>query len=85
VSRRRGSFEIRRADVAKARQAARVVASRLAGTFHSHLVSEAKPGPRDIREALHGALMLIYDTVGREWRLWRIRRGRVYELRYDQV
>lgn len=29
--------------------------------------------------------MMIYDTIGREWRLWRLRRGRAYELKYDQA
>jgi proteasome lid subunit RPN8/RPN11 len=69
----------------QARHAARVLSSSIAGTFHSHVVSEARPGPRDIREARQAAVLLIYDTIAYEWRLWRIRRGRAYELKYDQL
>lgn len=82
VSKRRGSFEIRRSDIRKADRAARVVSSTVVGTFHSHLVSEAKPGPRDIREASDGTLVLICDTIGQEWRLWRIRTGRAYKIAF---
>jgi proteasome lid subunit RPN8/RPN11 len=80
VSKRRGSFKIRGADIREAAQAARVLKSEVIGTFHSHIVSEAEPGPRDIREAKEGSLMFIYDTIGEEWRLWRKRGRRVYEV-----
>ena len=85
VSKRKGSFEIRRADIRRIQRAARALGSVVAGTFHSHVVSEAIPGPRDVREADEGALMMICDTIGREWRLWRIRHGRAYEVRFDRV
>ena|SRR5579872_3969434 len=43
------------------------------GDFHSHPISEAIPGPRDIQMAKSGSLMLIYDVCGRQARLWEIR------------
>ena len=46
------------------------------GTFHSHPISDAIPGPRDIQTAKSGSLMLIYDVCGRQARLWEIRASR---------
>ena len=85
VSRRRGSFALLKSDIRAAARAARRLLGDLVGTFHSHIVSDARPGPRDIREAGDGSLMLIYDTIGQEWRLWRIRRGRSYAVRFTVV
>ena len=85
VSRRRGSFDIRQSDIHRVQRAAEALGSAVSGTFHSHVVSEAIPGPRDIRDADEGSLMLIYDTIGREWRLWRIRHGRAHKLGFDQI
>ena len=44
------------------------------GTFHSHPIGEAIPGPRDIQTARSGSLMLIYDVCGRQARLWKIQK-----------
>ncbi len=85
VSRARGSFEIRRKDIRVVDGAARRLGARVVGTYHSHVATEAHPGPRDIREATDGWLMLIYDTIGEEWRLWRIRNRRSYPLRFRTV
>jgi proteasome lid subunit RPN8/RPN11 len=40
-------------------------------TFHSHPVSEAIPGPRDIELAFFNNIELIYDVCGRTAKLWR--------------
>ena len=42
----------------------------IVGTFHSHPLSEAKPGDADIKNN-HG-LMLIRDVIGCETKLWKI-------------
>jgi hypothetical protein len=85
VARRMGGFDIRRRDIYRAEQAAKALGAAVCGTFHSHVVSEASPGPRDRGEAHEGSLMLIYDTIGREWCLWRIRHGRAYRLGLDHL
>lgn len=40
------------------------------GSFHSHPISEAIPGPRDIENAFYNGIELIYDVCGEEARLW---------------
>jgi proteasome lid subunit RPN8/RPN11 len=85
VSRRRGSFALLKSDIQATARAARRLLGNVLGTFHSHIASDATPGPRDIREASDGSLMLIYDTIGQEWRLWRIRKGRPYPMRFAAV
>ena len=44
------------------------------GVFHSHVVSEPIPGPRDIQNACVSHLQLVYDVCGRDARLWRIKK-----------
>jgi proteasome lid subunit RPN8/RPN11 len=48
---------------------------RVVGTFHSHPVSYARPGPGDCRSAPLNSLMLVYDVVARSGALWRIVRN----------
>ena len=46
------------------------------GTFHSHVVGTAIPGPRDVREGFYRGYQLVYDVCGREVKLYRrVRRG----------
>jgi proteasome lid subunit RPN8/RPN11 len=46
------------------------------GTFHSHVVGVAMPGPRDVREGFYRGHQLVYDVCGREAKLFRrLRRG----------
>jgi proteasome lid subunit RPN8/RPN11 len=85
VSRRRGHFELRVADIRSARSAAAQLGSAVVGTWHSHVVSEACPSPGDIADAQEGSLLLIIDTIGREAALWRVRGHRAYSLRFDVV
>jgi proteasome lid subunit RPN8/RPN11 len=72
LSDRRGSFEMRRADIAAWRVRARARGGRVVGAFHSHSISEALPSARDIDESPVNSLMLIYDVCGRETKLWRV-------------
>jgi desampylase len=44
------------------------------GSFHSHPISEAIPGARDIKNAKLGSIILIYDVCGKQAKLWEIRR-----------
>lgn len=48
----------------------------IVGTFHSHPISEAIPGPNDVKYALDDSLMLIFDCIGNEGQLWHIKNGR---------
>jgi len=64
-------------DFWRARGVIRASGHRYLGTFHSHPISEAIPGPGDIRGADVDSLQLIYDVCGVNARLWRIiKRGR---------
>jgi proteasome lid subunit RPN8/RPN11 len=72
LSERRGSFEMSRAAIAAHRARARSRGGRVVGAFHSHPVSEAVPGPRDIAESPVNSFMLIYDVCGRDVKLWRV-------------
>jgi len=81
-----GEFFLSRQSQASAVRRARGQGMRVLGTFHSHPISEALPGVRDIQMAKPGSLMLIYDVCGRQAKLWEIRklRGRqVKELKLD--
>jgi proteasome lid subunit RPN8/RPN11 len=72
---RPGQFSIRGADYKSAKDRAKRSGKSVLGTFHSHPISEAIPGERDITNAHaegSGSLMLIYDVCGREARLWKI-------------
>jgi proteasome lid subunit RPN8/RPN11 len=69
-------FEIAIDDVAKERQRALQVDQRLVGTFHSHPLGYAVPGPDDLNVRGFGSLQLIYDVCGRRAKLWRIIRQR---------
>ena len=68
----RGSFLIKLAEVRPIRKELQGTKYRVVGYFHSHIVSEAIPGERDISEALINSLMLIYDVCGREAKLYRV-------------
>ena|SRR6185295_4006905 len=85
VSRRRGHFEIRLADIRAKGRAAKQIGSSVVGTWHSHIVSEARPGPGDLESARENSLMLIIDTIGREALLWRVRRKRGHRVGFEVI
>jgi proteasome lid subunit RPN8/RPN11 len=86
ASRRRGHSEIKLSDYQKVVKAARRLGYEVIGSFHSHPISDAKPGYSDCRAGAAGRLLLIIDCIGREARLWRIMRNRrAYPLRFKEV
>src|SRR4029450_3071378 len=58
VPRRRGSFALLKSDIQAAARAARRLLGDVVGTFHSHIASDATPGPRGIREAGGGCVVV---------------------------
>ena len=70
------SFKINAEDLRMARLRARGHGHRVAGSFHSHPISEAIPGAKDIELAPIRSLILIYDVCGRQARLWRVVRNK---------
>jgi proteasome lid subunit RPN8/RPN11 len=82
ASRRLGSFTLSTPDVRRIASAVKVLGEEIVGTFHSHPVSEAKPGASDIAHALDDSLMFIFDCVGNTGRLWKIKSGKARPLRY---
>jgi len=73
---RPGHFELSSEELTRARRNVDVSA-RLIGIFHSHPLSEAVPGPADIKNSSYKLASLICDVCGRCARLWRIeRKGR---------
>jgi proteasome lid subunit RPN8/RPN11 len=72
-----GQFLIKAQTYESARDRAKRQGESVLGTFHSHPVSKAIPGARDIKNAASSSpLMLIYDVCGREAKLWEIRKTR---------
>jgi proteasome lid subunit RPN8/RPN11 len=84
VSRRAGSFILCRPDVRRIVAAAKILKQEVVGTFHSHPVGLATPGPSDIAYATDDSLMLIFDCLARSGRLWRIKSGKARELEFTR-
>src|SRR5438093_2036321 len=78
-SERPGHFEILAAELSAMRRRLNGSRRSLVGTFHSHPLTHAVPGRGDVRHAMVGDLMLIYDVCGREARLWRIVQNNGYK------
>jgi proteasome lid subunit RPN8/RPN11 len=77
------SFVLHRGDWAATERASKRLGFTIAGTFHSHIVSAPIPGEGDIRGAIDGELMLIFDAISSEVRLWRIRRGKARHVAHE--
>ena len=82
-SERRGGFWIHPVDWRAIERAAALLGSRIVGTFHSHPASAPVPGTGDLRGAVHGHAMIIFDATMGDLRTWRIRNGRAYRLRHS--
>jgi proteasome lid subunit RPN8/RPN11 len=67
-----GGFAFEESEIRHARKMARKLQQRVIGTFHSHPLSAAVPGPGDLRGARVNSINLIYDVCGETARLWRI-------------
>jgi proteasome lid subunit RPN8/RPN11 len=78
-SKRPSCWLLSTADLRGAAKAAAERGLTLLGTFHSHVVGHAVPGPRDLREGFYRGHQLIYDVCGRHAKLYRrvYRGGRV--------
>ena len=78
------TFEMRRSEAQAVRRTIERTRQRVLGSFHSHPVGEARPGPGDIGKGFYRGVELIYDVCGRCARLWKVqKRGRakrVFEL-----
>jgi proteasome lid subunit RPN8/RPN11 len=73
------------ADIKATTRAAQQIGRSVVGTWHSHVVSEGRPGPGDLKSAREGSLMLIIDTIGREALLWRVHRKRGYRVGIEVI
>jgi desampylase len=82
ISRRAGGFVLSPSDVRKIVAAAKILGQEVVGTFHSHPAALATPGDSDIEHAVDDSLMFIFDCVGSEGRLWKIRRGRARSVKF---
>lgn len=79
-SKRGGGFAFYYKDVRAIQGIARMCDHETVGTFHSHPVGLATPGPSDISNALNDSLLLIFDVVGKCAQLWHVKEGNVNQL-----
>ena len=66
-------YRLSRMDIRTVRNSIAGQNRRILGTFHSHPVGEAVPGPGDLAEGFFNGTELIYDVCALEARLWRRR------------
>jgi len=83
VSSRVGSFVLSSLDVRRIAAATKILGQEVVGTFHSHPIAAATPGKSDIENAVDDSLMFIFDCIGREGRLWKIKNGKARPLKFD--
>lgn len=83
VCKRPGSFAFSCTEVRRVVAAANASGREVVGTFHSHPVGLPVPGPSDVEHAGDDELMFLFDCIGHCGRLWRIRSGRAYPLRFS--
>ena len=69
-----GRWEVRRDQIARVRGELRERGLQFLGLFHSHPLSEAILGRRDLRNTPTGWAHLVYDVCGLEPRLYVVRR-----------
>jgi proteasome lid subunit RPN8/RPN11 len=82
ISRRAGGFVLSPQDVRRIVAATKILGQEVVGTFHSHPAALAIPGSSDIEHAVDDSLMFIFDCVGRQGRLWKIRRRRARSMKF---
>lgn len=68
------TFEMRRSEAQAVQRATERNGKRVLGSFHSHPLSDAKPGPGDISKGFYRGVELIYDVCGRCARLWKVQK-----------
>ncbi len=84
-SRKMGHFKVNKKQYDRIKKAIRTLHHNLTGSFHSHPVSEAQPGPGDIKGSENNSLMLIIDCIGNEAKLWRIKDKKAREIKYKII
>jgi proteasome lid subunit RPN8/RPN11 len=85
ASPRVGSFVLSRPEVRRIVAAVKVLGQEIVGTFHSHPGREPVPGASDIRHAVDDSLMFIFDCIGREGQLWKVKGGRPRRMAFGFV
>ena len=78
-----GRFVINHRQLDLIEVSAKALKYKVAGTFHSHPASCAKPGESDILGADNGSLMLIIDCIGNEAKLWRIKDNKARLVKFN--
>lgn len=66
-----GEFLLQRSDVMRLAKRLREQGQEVIGTFHSHPLTFAIPGKRDVHEAFFKGHLLIYDVIGDSLRMWK--------------
>lgn len=70
-------FQLSNSDIKKIGRELKMKGKKIAGIFHSHPVSEAIPGPGDLKGGFYKGIAMIYDVCGREIKLWRsVKKGK---------
>jgi proteasome lid subunit RPN8/RPN11 len=85
VSQKGGHCEFDEKQIKAVMKAVNHLQHEIVGTFHSHPISEAKPGNGDIEGAVDDSLMLIIDCTEGEARLWRIKNARARRVKFKTV
>jgi hypothetical protein len=67
-----GSWSIALDDIRAARSHACTLGRRVVGLFHTHPLTGAVLGTRDLKSTPVNWLHLVYDVCGREMKLWRV-------------
>ncbi len=80
-----GSFELSRSDVRRIVAASKVLGQEIIGTFHSHPIGIAVPGGTDIHNAVDDSLMFIFDCMGKNGQLWKIKSGKARSLPFGFI
>jgi proteasome lid subunit RPN8/RPN11 len=84
-TKRGGGFSYYYNEIRAIEKMARTFKHEIVGTFHSHPVGLAVPGPSDVKYALDDDVMLIFDVLGRSAKLWHIKNKKVRELRFSLI
>lgn len=80
ASARVGSFAFSPPEVRRIVAATKLLGQKVVGTFHSHPVGLPIPGKSDIYYADDDDLMFLFDCIGRDGQLWKIKSGKARRL-----
>jgi proteasome lid subunit RPN8/RPN11 len=80
-----GGFSFYFDEVRSLQKSAELCNKEIVGTFHSHPVGLAEPGPSDLRNANDDSIMLIFDVKGRTAQLWHIANQEGKHLKFSLI